>query len=170
MITKDQKKKIIEDIKDKLLKQKTILFFDYSGLKVTKFQDLRGQFREDGIECQVAKKSLIDLAFQKAKIDIVKVRELPGQVAIAFGYDDEIQPARILHKFSKENEELEIVGGVVEGVYLDKEGIIGLAMLPSKQELLGKLVGSISSPLSDLMNALEGNLRKLLFVLSNCNA
>jgi len=168
MITKDQKKEIIKDLVDKLSRQKAIVFFDYTGLKVSQFQELRGKLREQGVDCQVVKKTLIDLALEKAGLDIPdKIKKLPGQIALVFEYEDEILPARILYQFAKENQDLKIMAGVIEGDYLENEAVITLAKLPCKQELLGKLVGSISGPVYGLVSVLQGNLRKLVFVLNN---
>jgi large subunit ribosomal protein L10 len=167
MITKDKKKEIIKDLVDKLSRQKTIVFFDYTGLKVNQFQELRSKLREHGLDCRVAKKTLIDLALEDAGLKVAKVKEVPGQVALVFGYEDEVIPVKVLYEFSKENKDLKIMAGVIQGDYLKNEAIIALAKLPSKQELLAKLIGSISAPIYGLTNALQGNLRKLIFLLKS---
>jgi len=167
MISKDKKIEITKDLSEKLSRQKAVVFFDYTGLKVSQFQELRSQLREQGIDCQAVKKSLIDLSLEKAKIKDGKIKDLPGQLALALGYEDEVLPAKLLYDFSKKNEDLKILTGFVNGQYLENEAILSLAKLPSKQELLAKLVGSVGSPISGLVNALEGNLRKLIFTLKN---
>ncbi|MBU1292167.1 50S ribosomal protein L10 [Patescibacteria group bacterium] len=167
MITKDKKKEILKDLVDRLSRQKTIVFFNYNGLKVDQFQELRTKLREEGVDCYVVKKTLIDLALEKSGLKVNKIKKIPGQIALVLGYEDEVTPARILYQFAKENEDLKIVAGVVQGDYLENEAVISLAKLPSRQELLGKLVGTISGPTYGLVNALKGNLRKLVFVLSN---
>jgi len=167
MITKNQKKEILKDLVDRLSRQKAIVFFDYTGLRVDQFQELRGKLREEGIDCQVIKKTLIDLALEKAGLKVNKIKKMPGQIALVLGYGDEVAPARILYQFAKENEDLKIVAGVIQGDFLENEAVISLAKLPAKQELLSKLVNSISGPTYGLVNVLKGNLRKLVFVLSN---
>ena len=167
MITKEQKKEIIKDLTDKFSRQKAVIFSDYTGLKVNQFQELRSKLREQGIDCRVVKKTLIDLSLKKAGFDGLKAGELPGQTVLVFGYEDEILPAKILYDFSKENENLKILSGLVQGDYLESKEVISLAKLPSKQELLGKLVGSLLSPLSGLINVLQGNTRKLFFILKD---
>lgn len=168
MITKDKKKELISDLVDKLKRHKSIVFFDYTGLRVDQFQELRSKLREEGIDCQVIKKTLIDLSLEKAGLKIPdKIKKVPGQVALVLGYEDEVIPAKILYNFAKENEQVKILTGIIEGNYLENEAIINLAQLPSKSELLSKLVGNISSPMYGFVNALQGNLRKLVFVLSN---
>jgi len=167
MITKEKKKEIIKGLADKLARQKTVVFSDHTGLKVSQVQDLRQQLREEKIDYQVAKKTLIDLALKKAGFDKIKTKELSGQIALVFGYEDEILPAKILYNFSRENKSLKILAGLVNKEYLEEEAIIGLAKLPSKQELLAKLVGSVSAPLSGLTNVLQGNLIKLVNLFKN---
>jgi large subunit ribosomal protein L10 len=165
MISKEKKKEIIRDLVDRLSRQKAIVFFDYTGLKVNQFRELRSKFREEGVDCRVVKKTLIDLALEKAGLKSIKVKEIPGQIALVLGYQDEVVPVKILYDFSKENEDLKIIAGVVHGDYLENEAIISLAKLPSKPELLAKLVGTISAPIYGLFNVLQGNLRKLVFAL-----
>jgi large subunit ribosomal protein L10 len=165
MVTKKQKKQIIEDLSKKFKEQKSTIFFNYSGLKVDQFQDLRNQLREKGMECKVAKKTLADLALKEAGYEHVKTEELEGQVAIVLGYEDEILPAKTIYEFSKQNESLNILAGLVESQYLDSDSVIALAKLPSRDELIAKLVGQMKAPLSGLVNSLDGNLRKLVFAL-----
>lgn len=167
MITKEQKKEIVKDLVDKLSRQKTVIFFDYTGLKVNQFQKLRAQLKEQGIDCQVSKKSLIDLALEKSGFKNIAIKNLPGQIALILGYDDEVLPTKILYDFSKENKELKIAAGLIQGEHLEKEALIELAKLPSKQELLSKLVGSLSSPIYGLVNVFKGNLEKLVFIFKN---
>ncbi len=167
MITKEQKKEIIKDLIDKLSRQKAVVFFDYTGLGVNKFQELRNKLREREIECQAYKKTLINLSLEKAGFKGLKTNDLPGQVALVFGYNDEILPAKILYDFSKGNKEIKILSGFVQGEYLEQAAIENLAKLPSRQELLGKVIGSILSPISNLTNIFNGNLIKLINILKN---
>ncbi len=164
MITKQQKKDTIEELKDKFVRQKAVVFSDYTGLTVNEVQELREKLREEGIDYKVAKKTLIELALKEAGLDM-NIKDLTGQVSVALGYDDEIMPAKVLYDFSKSNENLKILAGLISGEQMDGESIIKLAKLPSKLELLGKVVGSISSPMSGLLNALHGNMRKLVYIL-----
>ncbi|MFC1700771.1 50S ribosomal protein L10 [Patescibacteria group bacterium] len=168
MITKQKKKEIIKELADKFSKQKAIVFSDYSGLTVNQAQELRRKLREQNIDYRVAKKSLIDLALKQSGLgDNVKIKDLNGQISVALGYDDEVLPARILYNFAKSNENLKMLAGLVQGEYIDSNGMVKLATIPSKQELLAKVVGSISSPMSGLLNAFQGNMRKLTYILSN---
>jgi len=167
MISKEKKQAIVKDLTDKISRQKIIIFSDYTGLKVSQLEELRQKLREKEIDYQIAKKTLVDLTLKKAGLDKVKVKELSGQIGLVFGYQDEVLPAKILYNFSKENESLEILAGLVQGKHLDSQALIELAKLPSREELLVKLIGGLAASLSGLVNTLQGNLRKLTFILKN---
>ncbi len=165
MISKEKKAQIIKEISEKLSRQKAVVFFNYAGLKVDQISNLRCCLREEGMDCMVAKKTLIDLALEEAGLEKMDIKGLPGQIALIFGYEDEITPARTLYNFSKNNKQVEITLGIIDGERLEQPAVINLAKLPSREELLAKLVYSVSYPMRGLANALSGNLNKLLFIL-----
>lgn len=164
-ISREKKKAILEELKEKIEKQKAIIFFDFTGLKVKDLFSLRKKIKAIGDELKVAKKTLMDIAFKKAKIEI-EPRKMPGQIALVFGYKDAILPAKIIYQFSQTNENLKILGGFVENKFFEAEKIIELAQLPSKEELLAKLLNSIFAPISNLINVLEANIKGLINVLA----
>jgi len=165
-LTKAQKQKILEDLKEKIAKQKAVVFFDFTGLKVKDLSSLRKKIKAAGSEIKIAKKTLFGLAFKEAGFALDS-KKLKGETALVFGYKDEISPAKIVYQFSLENPNLKILGGLIESQkLLDAEQIIELAQLPSKEELLAKLVGVLSAPVSNLVYALNYNLRGLVYVLS----
>jgi len=166
MNPKKEKQEIINNLADKLSRQKIVIFSDYTGLKVNQIQELRRQLREKGIDYQVAKKTLIDLALEKAGLKTAKVKEVSGQIALVFGYQDEVWPAKILYNFSKDNQALKILAGLVKGKYLASEAIINLAKLPSREELLAQLISIIFSPITGLINVLSGNINNLVQLLA----
>lgn len=94
------------------------------------------------------------------------MEKLTGQLGIVFGYKDEVLPAKTVWEFSKENKNIKILGGIVENKLLEADKMIEFAQLPSKKELLGKLIGSISSPLTNLLNVLEANIKGLILIFS----
>lgn len=167
MITKQKKKEIVEELIDKLSRQKTVVFSDFTGLNMNQLNELRKKLKKESIDYKVAKKTLIDLALQKSGFKDIKIKNLTGQISAAFGYQDELAPAKILYGFSKKNNALKILAGLVNGEFFGDEQMIGLAKMPSKQELLAKLVGSLKTPLTGLSNALGGNLRKLIYIFKN---
>lgn len=164
-ITKEKKKKILEELKEKIERQKSIIFVDFSGLKIKDFSELRKKIKSQGNEIKVIKKTLINLSLKEKKLGI-DVKKLKGEIALIFGFKDEILPAKTAFEFSNQNPNLKILGGILENKFVEVEKIIELAKLPTREELLAKLVGSISAPISNLVNVLGGNLKSLVFVLN----
>lgn len=164
MITKEQKKKILDDLKTRITKVKAIVFTDYQGLKVTEMQELRKQLRVKQIGYEVIKTTLIRKGLEDAGIKIdEKIYKKP--VALAFSEGDEVEPNKIIFNFSKINEKLKILGAVIGNEFIEVDKVKVLATMPSRDELYAKVVGSISAPLSGLVNVLGGNLRGLVSVL-----
>lgn len=134
---------------------KGVVFVDYKGLTMKADTNLRRKVRAAGVQYVVAKKTLIDLAAKEAGLD-VGARALKGNVAVAFGMNDEVSAAQVMAGFSKENEAMKILGGVLEGKSIDAAQVKALAALPSKQQLLGALAGVLNAPLTGLVSALAG--------------
>ena len=164
-LTKAQKKKILDELKEKIAKQTVMIFVDFTGLKVKDLSSLRKKLKSVGNEIKVAKKTLMGIAFKKAKLEI-EPKKMSGEVALVFSYKDQISPAKMVYQFSQENPNLKILGGFFENKFREAEEIIALAKLPSREELLAKLVGSISSPISNFVNVLQANIKGLLQVLT----
>ncbi|KKT26249.1 MAG: 50S ribosomal protein L10 [Parcubacteria group bacterium GW2011_GWA2_43_9b] len=169
MQTKQQKQTLVKELVERLAKTKAAVFADYTGLSVAKLTELRRKLSAQSGELKVAKKTLIDLSFKQGGIAGVNTKNMSGQVMVAFGYNDEVAPAKILNDFTKKNEQLKILGGILENKFIDSAGVLSLAKLPSKQELLGQLVGTIAAPMSEMLNVLQGNLRGLVRILSQIN-
>ncbi|MBU2235740.1 50S ribosomal protein L10 [Patescibacteria group bacterium] len=164
--TRDQKEEIVKTLAERLTEMKSVVFINYSGLNVKSFETLRNQLREEQVECNVVKKTLIERALKQAKLEGIDINSLEGQVAVAMGFNDEVAPARILRTFQKDNEALDMLGGILEGNYIDKAKVLELADLPSREQLLAQFVGSLRAPLSGLVNVLQGNMRGLINALN----
>jgi len=164
-LTREQKQKIIEDLKEKIAKQKAMILVDFTGLKVKDLSNLRKKLKAADNELKIAKKTLLELSLKRASLEI-EMKKLKGEIALVFGYKEEVSPAKIVYQFSQENPNLKILGGFLENKFREAEEIIALAKLPTREELLTKLVDSISAPISNLMNVLQGNLRDLIYILS----
>lgn len=166
-LTRQQKKEIIDDLKDKLNRQKTMVFVDFTGLKVRDLSKLRRELKKSDSLFKVSKKNLLKIALKDFSSALVEKAEgLKGELGVIFGFEDEILPAKITHNLASKNENLKILGGFFEGKFIEKERVIELAQIPSKDELLARLVGGISAPLSNLVYILEGNLKGLVYTLS----
>jgi large subunit ribosomal protein L10 len=115
---------------------------------------------------KVAKKTLINLALKEKNLNVIDVRKMLGEVAVIFGMKDEISSAKTVYEFSKENKNLKILGGILEKNFIGPEKIEELAKLPTKEELLAKLVSDISAPISNFVYLLKSIPQSLVFVLS----
>ncbi len=164
-LTKDQKTKIVEELNDKISRQKAIVFGDIAGVKVSDLTALRKEMKKSDGELKVAKKTLIAKALKENQIDI-DLKKIKGEIALGFGYGDEIAPFRNFYNFSKDNENLKILNGLIGGEFYEQEQALALAKLPGRQELLGKAVSCISSPLSGIVGVLQGNIRNFVYLLS----
>lgn len=164
MLTKQQKQQLIEELADKLERQKGLVFTNFRGLKVGEIEDLRKELKEAEIEYKVAKKTLIKLALEKAKKKI-DISQFKDSVALAFGFQDPITPFKIISKFAREHKNLEILGGLMDDEFLTVEGVKELAKIPFRDELLIKLIASLKSPIKGFVNVLEGSIRNLIGTL-----
>lgn len=164
MLTRSQKEEVVKDLTEKIKASKSIVFADYSGVKTNDINELKSRLKKEGTNLRVIKKKLVDLSLKNAKIE-VDIKSLSGQLAITISDNDEVAPARVLSKFAKENENLKILGGVLGVKGMSAKEVSDLAKLPSKEEMLAKLVGTLNAPLTGLVNVLSGNTRGLVTVL-----
>jgi large subunit ribosomal protein L10 len=165
MLTKQQKKEIVEELSKRIADSKTVVICDFKGLSVADLAEIRGKLRENNAEMMVAKKTLAKLAFEKAGIEI-DTKSMEGQLAFVYGGESEVASPKTLAEFSKKKENLKILAGVLENKVIDADGVVNLSKIPSREELLAKMVGVIKSPISGFVNALSGNLRNLVQVLN----
>lgn len=165
--TKQEKKEILQYLEGNINESSSIVFCDYRGLNVQNVSDLRKKCKENEVEYFVAKKTLLKIALEKAGITDVDIEQLEGNLAVAFSKGDAISAAKVLNNFSKDNEDLKILGGVLEEHFIDINKVKELAELPSREELYAKIVGSLNSPVSGFVNVLAGNLRNLVGVLNS---
>jgi large subunit ribosomal protein L10 len=168
-VSKQKKQEIVKELAEKLGRQKAVVFADFTGLKVKDLADLKSKLRKQDAEFKVAKKTLMKVAFKEKGI-AVDPESLAGEIALVMGYNDETAPAKMVYEFSKTNQNIKILGGLLENKLLAADQVLNLAKLPSKPELLAKLVGSISSPSRNFVGVLQGNIRGLVTVLSKIKA
>lgn len=148
------KQPVVAEIAELFDGAQSAVVVDYRGLTVEQDTALRKQLREAGVTYKVYKNTMIRFA---AKGTIFEALEpnLEGPTALAVSKTDATAPARILANFAKTADKLELKGGVVEGTYYDQKGINVVATIPSREELLGKLLGSIQSPITNLARVLN---------------
>jgi len=164
-LTREKKQEVIQKIKDKIEKQKAIVFVAIAGIGAKDLFDFREKLKKEECNLTVAKKTLVNIAFKEKKIDFNK-EKLEGQPALIFGFGDALSPAKIAYRFSQTNENLKILGGFFENKFIEKEEVVKLAKMPSRAELLSRLVSNLSAPISNFANVLQGNIKGLLVVLS----
>lgn len=148
------KKPIIDEISENLKDAKSAVVVDYRGLTVEQDTQLRKAMREAGVVYKVYKNTMMNFAFKGTDYEAL-APYLEGPSAVAIAKDDATAPARILGKYAKDIEALEIKGGVVEGIAYDAKGIRAIASIPGREELLSKLLGSLQSPITNLARVLN---------------
>ena len=148
------KKPIVEEISANIKDAQSVVIVDHRGLTVAEDTELRKQLREAGVTYKVYKNTMMSFAFKGTDCEGL-APYLEGPSAIAISKDDATVPARILCKYAKTAKALEIKGGVVEGTVYDSKGIEAISNVPSREELLGKLLGSIQSPITNLARVLN---------------
>ena len=148
------KQPIVAEIAELFNGAKSAVVVDYRGLTVEQDTILRKQLREAGVTYKVYKNTMIRFAAKGTEFEALEAN-LEGPTALAVSKEDATAPARILSQFAKTADKLELKGGVVEGTYYDQKGIQVIATIPSREELLGKLLGSIQSPIANLARVLN---------------
>ena len=148
------KQPIVDEIKAKVEGAVTVVLVDYRGLTVEQDTRLRKNLREAGCEYKVYKNTLMKRAFEGT--DFAQMDELlDGPSAIAISMEDATAPIRILNNMAKEAPVLEFKCAVVEGNFYDQDGVKALASIPSREELISKLLGSLQSPITNLARVLN---------------
>lgn len=148
------KKPIVDEISEAIKDAQSVVLVDYRGLTVAEDTALRKQLREAGINYKVYKNKMMEFAFKGT--DCEQLQEyLEGPSAIVISKDDATAPAREISKFAKTAPKLEIKGGIVEGTAYDAKGIAAIANIPSREELLAKLLGSWQSPITNFARVMN---------------
>lgn len=160
------KEAAVAEVREKLSRTKGAVLTNYRGLTVSQDTKLRRALREAGIEYRVVKNTMTRIAANEIGLQGLDTY-LEGPTAIAFSYADPVAPAKIISDFIKENklQVMEIKAGLVEGKVVDAEGVKALASLPSREVLLAKMLGSMQSPISGLVNVLQGTIRNVVYAL-----
>lgn len=148
------KQPVVKEIAELLDGAASAVVVDYRGLTVEQDTILRKQLREAGVTYKVYKNTMIRFAAKGTAFEALNP-DLEGPTALAVSKTDATAPARVLANFAKTADKLELKAGVVEGTYYDSKGIQVIATIPSREELLGKLLGSIQSPIANLARVLN---------------
>lgn len=158
------KKTVVAGIKEKFEQSHSAVFLDYRGLTVAEVTELRNQCRAAGVEYAVLKNTMIELAAKELGIEGLD-EHLKGPTAVAFGMQDAVSPAKVLTEFIKKTKKTTIKCGILDGAYLDAQGVQALADLPPKEVLIAKMMGSLNAPITNFVGVLSATLRSLVFAL-----
>ncbi len=160
MSTKAFKAEKLEAMKEKLAKAQVAILTEYKGYSVEEITNLRRALQKEGGDYMVTKNTLAKLALKDSNFEPL-TELMSGATAIAFGYEDQVAPSKVLAKFIKESKKGAVLGGVLDGKLLSVKEAEALAKLPSKEELYAKLLGSINSPASGIANSLSAVMSQL---------
>jgi len=168
--TRESKEEILKRLEDRIARSTSVVFANVKGLKVKDLEALRSDLRKEDMQCLVAKKTLLSSAFKHSGIAAIDFKSLDGEVATVFGFADQVAPARVLHAMTKRFDQLGILAGILRDAtsgdqILTNSQIRSLAALPSRDELRGKLVGTLAAPMQGCVGVLSATLRSLVQVL-----
>ena len=157
--TLEIKKQVVSGIKEKLEKAQSVVFYDYRGLTVEQVTKLRSECRKAGVEYEVLKNTMVELAAKELGIEGLD-DHLKGPTAVAFGMTDAVAPAKILSNFVKEIKKTEIKCGIMNGSVIDVKAVEALASMPSREVLIARIMGSMMSSVSKFVYCLEAIRKK----------
>jgi len=148
------KQPVIAEINEGIKDAASVVLVAYSGINVEQDTALRKEMREAGITYKVYKNTMMNFAFKDTPCEEL-AKHLEGPNAIAISKDDATASARILAKHAKQVESLKVIAGVIEDKYCDEKEMSALAAIPSREELLGKLLGSMQSPITNFARVIN---------------
>jgi large subunit ribosomal protein L10 len=163
--SKQQKLATIDALVADLKNAKGVVFANFQGLTVAQTENLRREARKEGVTVLAAKKTLVQRALEQAGLTGIDTSTFNGGIATFISLD-EVAPARVVQTFAKKNEVVKIFGGILENKFVDASMVKALSALPTKHELLSKMVGSLSAPISGFVRVNAGVVRGLLNVLT----
>ena len=150
----NQKIKEVDELAEKINKAKVVLLTDYRGINVEDVTGIRAKLRGVNTEYRVIKNNITRRALDKCGFEGLDDL-LEGPTAVILGYDDYLDASKIIYEYAKDNENYKIKGGIIEGKVVSEEEIITLAKLPSREELLSKLLGSMQSPITNFARVIN---------------
>lgn len=160
-----QKAAEIADLQDRLSRAQLTVLTDYRGLSVTALQDLRSRLRPLDAEFRVAKNTLVRIAAEQAGIDGL-TPTLEGPTALLFAFGDVVAPAKVVSDFARTSRILQVKAGVMNQQLVQPADVEAIASLPPREELLGKLVGMLASPMARTVGVLSGPGRSVAYLLN----
>ena len=164
VLKREEKERLVAELHEKFKEVRAVILTDFTGLDVAQVSRLRRQLQERGMEYRVVKNTLLRRASQKTALEAL-AEHFVGPNAIVLSYEDPVLPAKILVDIAKEEPELQIKAGFVEGRVLEPKDVKALATLPPREVLVGQMVGLLKAPLAMLVGVLQAPMRELVGVL-----
>lgn len=161
----EAKKLVVEDIKSKIQAAKSVVFVKFVGLTVAEDTELRKEFRKNNVEYKVLKNTLIKRAFNDLGITSFD-EELNGPTSVAFGADETAAAKVIVDATKKYENKVAVKCAYVENEKIDENGVKALAAMPSKEELIAKMLGSLQAPITNFVGVLSAMPRSLVIALN----
>ncbi|HET7152984.1 MAG TPA: 50S ribosomal protein L10 [Candidatus Kapabacteria bacterium] len=159
-MNKDEKQVIIDGVTEKVRRAKGLYLTDFTGMTVEQMTEFRRELRKSGIDFKVAKNTLIKRSLKEVGGYDKAYEALVGTTGIAFGYDDPVEPARIMKKFIEKNEEKPVLKmAFVEGVAYEGKHLKAIAALPSRNDLIAAILGSLQAPASGIVGSINAVMR-----------
>jgi large subunit ribosomal protein L10 len=160
----EEKKQIVDELRDKFARAKVVIVTDYKGLNVSRMTELRRLLKDAGVEYQVIKNTLLVRASENTDVALIQDK-FKGPSAVAFAFDDPVPPAKVLTQFAKDNDKLEIKVGLMNGQVLDLDAIKALSALPSREVLLSQVLMTMNAVPTGLVRALADVPRRFVNVV-----
>lgn len=161
MATKAFKQDKIEAIKENLQKAQVAIVTEYKGFSVDEIMNLRRKLQKDGGDYMVTKNTLAKIAVKDTQYEVL-AETFKGPIALAFGFEDQVSPAKALAAFIKEAKKGEVIAAALDGKLLSAADAKALANLPSREEIYAKMLGCINSPASGIANATNSLITQLV--------
>ncbi len=161
MSTKAFKQDKVSLIKEKIDKAQVAIVTEYKGLSVEEITNLRRALQKDGGDYMVTKNTLAKLAVKDTPYEVL-TETFKGPIAIAFGFGDQVAPAKALANFIKDTKKGEILAAAMDGRFMSADEAKALATLPSKEEIYAKMLGCINSPASGIANSVNAVMSSLV--------
>lgn len=159
-MARPEKVAAVQALAEKLQNAKSVVLADYTGLTVESMTSFRALCRGKSVECKVVKNRLARIAAEQAGLPVLR-DHLRGPTALLMGLRSEVDPAKVAMEFAKDNEQLRIKGGLLEGRYLPPAGVTSLSKIPDREVLLSMLMAGVNGPARNLACATNGVIAAL---------
>ncbi len=164
-MNRTEKSNVVSEVTEIMEKSTAIFLTDYSGINVEDISDLRNQFRNEGVNYKVFKNTLFKRALEESGKYEKLADHLVGMTSFAFADENPVAPAKIIKKYFDKNKKLSLKACYIEGEYFDGSNLNTLALLPSKNDLVASIIGSINAPASGIVGAINAVMRDLVSVI-----